>query len=996
MVSQAPLVGRTAEREQLVASLHAAQRGSSSMTLVAGEPGIGKTALVRDLADLASADGFHLLFGQCLHFGAAVSSYLPFIQAWDRWLSTGPPAARDRVTGQARSVVDLVPGLAPQGTADPGQVIFQLCTSIARLAQDAPTLVVVDDVQWADPSSLDVLSYLVSCLGEHQPLAVVATYRDTDLGEGHRLHGWLADITRMPSVRQLHLTRLEPLDTERLALQLGGSTAMVAPGNLVELADGNPYLVELLVATGGADGGPVASSPGRSPLAVALLAAWHRLSAPARLVTQLLAMSGRPVAVEVLEELAAHRGVSASGVRTALVESTAGGITVQFDATTVWFRHPLIADVVAGTLPQRDVVGLHREYAELWESAGGVSPRDRANHLALHHAAAGHDAAAFRWSLTAADEAAAVGATNEEHSHLSRAVSLLALVPEEQQPGDLIDLLERAARVAAAAGEYGEAIRHHERALSFVDVETDPLLACRLLLPLQLLRERWNQSGGPTDTSSTERVLDLTEGLPATAERAMALALLAFAQVFDGVPTALEHAAEAVRLAESVDSRRALALALAARSQTRWGAEAGVQDAEEAGRLMASVVDDQLLTLVAICLSNSYENVGRPADAAAASMSGYRVLRQRGRWHHAASLGANAAVHNVLLGRWSEVDAVVREVMSFRPAHHWAAPARLAAAVLAAFRGQAEDAALHYGRALELLPHRGGPGDTFSWWTVQYLTAMGNPEQALELCEREIPEWLPVSRAGAEELLQLGVHAAAELAEHPDRLPGGRQEGLRWVERLEAMWGRAPARFAAAGPHDTWHAALGALYRADRARLTAGDDALAELWQSAADATSAAGMLYENARARYLLARTLLRAHRDRQRAAEELGLAHQVATELGARPLVVLIEQLAAQTHLSLGLAAPGEVDHAPPSRLAGAELTPREGEVLAQLVTGQTYGQIARTLFISEKTVSTHVSNLLRKTGAGSRIELAALASSSGAPGPGAEGTTRAPLRH
>ena len=158
---------------------------------------------------------------------------------------------------------------------------------------------------------------------------------------------------------------------------------------------------------------------------------------------------------------------------------------------------------------------------------------------------------------------------------------------------------------------------------------------------------------------------------------------------------------------------------------------------------------------------------------------------------------------------------------------------------------------------------------------------------------------------------------------------------------------------------------------------SAAGTALDQLWEAACTATEAAGLRYEHARALYSLARHLLTRGHDRTRASAALVTARSIAVDLGAAPLKDRIEALAAQAHLVL----PPAGDDEPSSPLrpltvpASPPLTPREEQVLDGLLSGQTYAQIATRLFISDKTVSTHVSNLLRKTGTANRIELAEL---------------------
>lgn len=117
---------------------------------------------------------FHVLWGTCLRFGSEVSSYLPFLQALSTWLQSSAIPTRERVVGAARSVGDLLPALAQQvGGVDPGRVLLQLSLTVDRIAEDGPTLLVLDDVHWADPSSLDVLSYTVAGFRPGQRLLVV-------------------------------------------------------------------------------------------------------------------------------------------------------------------------------------------------------------------------------------------------------------------------------------------------------------------------------------------------------------------------------------------------------------------------------------------------------------------------------------------------------------------------------------------------------------------------------------------------------------------------------------------------------------------------------------------------------------------------------------------------------------------------------------------------------------------------------------------------------
>jgi DNA-binding NarL/FixJ family response regulator len=170
-------------------------------------------------------------------------------------------------------------------------------------------------------------------------------------------------------------------------------------------------------------------------------------------------------------------------------------------------------------------------------------------------------------------------------------------------------------------------------------------------------------------------------------------------------------------------------------------------------------------------------------------------------------------------------------------------------------------------------------------------------------------------------------------------------------------------------PGDVVHPARSALFAADRARCH-GDKDTTTLWREAVTACHAAGLVWHEALASYQLARALLAGRHERREGAAALRHSARIATDLGAVPILRNCEEVARQAHIPLTEAAAKQAAPAPDGVLAS--LTPREREVLSHLVAGRTYAEIAQALFISEKTVSVHVSNLLRKTGTRSRLEV------------------------
>ena len=257
---------------------------------------------------------------------------------------------------------------------------------------------------------------------------------------------------------------------------------------------------------------------------------------------------------------------------------------------------------------------------------------------------------------------------------------------------------------------------------------------------------------------------------------------------------------------------------------------------------------------------------------------------------------------------------------------------------------------------------------------AEHLLALRQPEPALDLIERTLPTQARDRRV-ADLMVMWGARAAAALADLARDRPGGASlasagERLERVVTLRASQQGTP--WAAAGPEDLVQPAREAIYAAEVARLRGTADP--DTWTAVAERCHAAALIWEEQLASMQLARSLL-ATGAGQSAAAPLRKVHRYAAREGAAGLQEKVRALATTARISL--TDPGSAAH-PRSPSTGplAQLTNREREVLDHLVAGRTYAEIAAALFVSEKTVSTHVSNLLRKTGTSSRLEVSALA--------------------
>ena len=187
---------------------------------------------------------------------------------------------------------------------------------LSRVIARGPTVLVVDDVQWADPATWDALSYLVAGFGR-QRLALVTTHRDEAAVSEHFQH-WLGNVRRLPGTEELVLTRLDEDATgDQIAELLGRPPPPRLVEQVYERSRGNPYFSELLVRRGDLDS---AELPDDLPeeLSQALLDAWRGMSAPAREITRILAVAGRPTDLRTLAAVAADSASPRPGLREAV------------------------------------------------------------------------------------------------------------------------------------------------------------------------------------------------------------------------------------------------------------------------------------------------------------------------------------------------------------------------------------------------------------------------------------------------------------------------------------------------------------------------------------------------------------------------------------------------------------------------------------------------------------------------------------------------------
>ncbi len=425
-VSSPHTVGRTDTLAALDGALTQVSEGAAQLVLLAGEAGIGKTRMAHELADRARERGQRVLWGECVPMQAGELPYAPLVAALrGRGAETG--VALDRLLTELR---DGRGGGAPATPQAPARLFELLLGALGRLAETTPTVVVVEDIHWADHATQDLVRFLARNLRDER-LLILATLR-TDEPAPPGLRDLLAELARSARVERLELTRLTAEDT---ALQVAGIVGADGDAALAEWvhgrAEGNPYFAEELLAA------RVAGEPGAAlpdSLRDVLLTRMAGLDGAPRQVVLIAATAGRDIGHELLARAA---GLDAEVLAAALRELVAAHVLVcDASAERYRFRHALAGEAVYAELLPPERRALHAAIARALEAAVPAPDRGAAEWAALaqHWDGAHDEAAALRSSVAAAAAAHEVYAFEAARGHLERARALWERVAPAARP----------------------------------------------------------------------------------------------------------------------------------------------------------------------------------------------------------------------------------------------------------------------------------------------------------------------------------------------------------------------------------------------------------------------------------------------------------------------------------------------------------------------------------------------------------------------------------
>jgi len=937
----ARLVGRDGELSTLGEQLDRAVATGRRIVLLAGEAGLGKTALVEAFASSLAGrrTRVDVVRGMCVPMGEAGLPFTPVLGLLrDMEKLHGTDRLVEWAGGGRRALGALLPDLLQP--AEPGDDLqLQLFEAVTRVVQGAaavaPLVVLAEDVHWADESSRALLQFLARRLGD-APVLLVCTFRPDEVTGPLLLRPFLADLVRLPWTVRIDLPRLGRAEVASMLAALSG------PQPTAELVDqihrrseGVPFYVEELAMLD-RDGTGVPES-----LRGALEARTSRLDVPARELLGLMAVGGIRVHHELLIEAS---GVDSAEVDGLLREAVDVGV-VRVDGDELTFRHALFGEALYADLLPGERIRHHASVAQTLERRPGLAPGSPDHFIALH------------WSRTSEHERTFAAAARAVHGGSAAHAETLAMCERllelwervadpEAVAGPRAELLTDAARAGRDAGEFDRAIEHVSAALEESD-EADLIGRVeRLMLRSHLVTDDL-RTGAHADVQLAEALL---AGVEDPAFRARMLGLVAIFRLNVGLE-ALPQAEEA--LAASLEAADDDGVAGA---RTTYGTvlvavgrdEEGLEELVRAGR--TSGIRPRTLLRNRLNHSDALHLMGRYDDAVAVALDGLRAAEKYGMERSFGTyLEGNAAESMLATGQWSAAADLIADAVMLDPPSSHRTHVDLLLAWLHLWRDELElaDAVLREHRVLAL----SGPDQPMPQFVAQlmridgeFAVLTGKPERAWDHFHAFLEHQSLVDRQRTWPLVAMGAAAAAPLDAGS---PEGRSDLVRDVmsglgpTTMSPVWlGLAEAELA--DTRADWEALLGML------RATSCPVHLVPYVQ-----VRLAGHLSE------ARDRSGLKALLD-----EALPASRRIGTRLVTNRLSVLAQRMGVAQLQSGGTATPL------------AALTARELEVLRLVGAGRSNKEIGAELFISTKTASVHVSNILAKLGVSGRGEAAALA--------------------
>ena len=972
------LVGRAEELAALDAALDAAAAGDANTVLISGDAGIGKTRLVEEFCELARCGGAVVATGFSVPIGGSGLPYAPVVGVLRELvrqfgedalatLFTASAAEADTSSGEVRwSQYSAVPHVADELAKTKNYET--LLAYFTRISGQAPCVIVFEDLHWADSASTEVFGFLARNLASARVL-LVGTYRSDEHELGHQLVGWVSELSRAPSVTTLRMTGLTREHVSAMIESIIGE----APGwALVDAvcgrSQGNPFFVEELTAA--------RADPALPPqLQSLVLSRMQGLSKDARDLVRLASVLAPPVSHELLVEVYA---LEVEALEVALDELVGRQLlVVDTTGTGYAIRHALLREVIYASMLPGERARWHRRVATVLES----TPLDergsrghRAAEIAAHWWAAGVWDASLAPSLTAADAAVAVWAFPEALTHFERALAAAHRLGDEAvDPVVHASILEQAADAAYMAGACDRSVELAREAIAAADRVMDPLRVARCWALLG--RNSWAIGDSELAFESYRRAAALVPADEPSAALARVLAEEARGlMLMSRFGAAERRCRDALPIAVAAGARAEeghLKYTLGCSRAMQGFHDEGIELIRDALAIAEETANADDLNRAYMGLSAMLAEAGRLEDCVAVIFDSTAIGEEM--W----GVRLNGAATNVVdafirLGRHADAETLLALTGERGVGSCVTGPSLLRAQV-AIRDGRTGDASRYLDLADELstnlddLQVRG----TYHRLRAEVALLEGRPADANTDIEQALA--LAAETDDAPFRMQINVLAIQCLADEFEDATQTRRAvdvdklRIRSLDHIQTIDEIIAARIASGGAVPPRLDAFAATGHAERSRLHRSD---ADAWEIAADRWERCGEPYPTAYSLWRAADALLAARSQRPRATACLQRAWRISTKLSSAPLIDDISRLAQRARLHL-IDAQDEPPTPESTVAADLGLTPREVEVLSHLAVGHTDRDIAESLFISKKTASVHVSNLLRKLDVPNRVE-------------------------
>ncbi|MBI3751137.1 MAG: AAA family ATPase [Chloroflexi bacterium] len=944
------ILGRDDLLESMDALIDDAAHGRGRALFLSGQAGLGKTRLIRATVRKAQAAGLRVDGGSV----APQDHQVPLASIREMAVGMRGNAAWDSLSEELLAISSQSAGDA-LGTR---RVIVRAAADRILEAIDRPTMLVFDDLHWADEMSLEVIGELARH-GSGLPLFLLGGYRADEFPSDTIHREWRSRLLSQRHAEEARLRRLTEVETATaITLILGGE--LPAPRDVVEAiherTNGIPLHIEELLAAlpdeARSDGMLIRDAHVPDTIGDAVLARLGRLSDDARLVARAGAVMGRCFSPDALAGVVGRPLPELEPTISELVEAAIIYPFDYIDHGYYDFRHQLLRDAIYGDVPPSQLRRFHAQAAEFVMNLEGSS----IIHASRHYERAGLRAQAYRASMSGAQEASRMSARQESWELYRRAIDNM---PPDLPAGERAELFRSYAGAAIATERIDDALRaSHEARRWFIEAARTAEAAGMLTFVANAERKDGITSIEQRKSTISQGLAELEAAEPGTPVEEARAALLSFQSLNEFDAANYDEAArlngECLTIARAIGDlemeldaeffRGNIALARGEDDATLKRIVAIAHQARELGFESVGVTSFRVAATMAARVMDY-------AGAEAAIREGLEYADAIEQSHCRQQMATTSALMAWARGDWDVAAGLARQELVERGCRRGALGAMPVIAYVALGRGEVAEArrwldeALVDGQAMRdvemILPPL--------WGLAELELVAGNPLVALARCS----EALQVAQETGERpffvpFVVTGVRAA--LAVHRP------EAAAQWLEASRAHltgWSMPETALA--------HAE--GLVRVAQGQLTSARESLV----AAVDGWDRHGRIWEASGARLDLAQCLLRSNRHGDAALLIAGV-RETAEALGSAPLRARAEELQRLAR------SRGSVEE------AWYPLSAREFEVAREIAAGKTNGEIADALFVSPKTVSAHVEHILAKLAVARRSEIAAWAATVG----------------